>query len=145
MSKRDHIRIPPFCLAQDLKRLNKMYFHCDEIINFYPNYLIFVEEIYDPVELRIHAHALNMQIFCLTENSTRISNEFQEKYPVLPYATFRRIRNTIAHEYENVNKEETDAIIKYISKIQAIVFDLLELYHFEDPRAEEAARKEAGM
>jgi len=47
--------------------------------------------------------AVMHQIEIIGEASNRISDEFQEKHPDLPWMQMRAIRNKIVHDYREVN------------------------------------------
>jgi uncharacterized protein with HEPN domain len=49
--------------------------------------------------------AVMHQIEIIGEASNRISDEFQEKHPELPWIQMRAIRNKIVHDYREVNLE----------------------------------------
>jgi uncharacterized protein with HEPN domain len=69
--------------------------------------------------------AVIRQIEIIGEAARNVSDEFQEKYPRLPWAKMIGIRNKIIHEYFNVNfaivwdtvKEDLPILKKSIKKI----------------------------
>ena len=54
-------------------------------------------------ENRMMQDAVMHQIEIIGEASNRISDEFQDKYPDLPWMQMRAIRNKIVHDYREVN------------------------------------------
>jgi uncharacterized protein with HEPN domain len=54
-------------------------------------------------ENRMMQDAIMHQIEIIGEASNRISDEFQDKYPDLPWMQMRAIRNKIVHDYREVN------------------------------------------
>ena len=54
-------------------------------------------------ENRMMQDAVMHQIEIIGEASNRISDEFQDKYPELPWMQMRAIRNKIVHDYREVN------------------------------------------
>jgi uncharacterized protein with HEPN domain len=69
--------------------------------------------------------AVVRQIEIIGEAARNISDEFQSKYPELPWAKMVGIRNKITHEYFNVNyaivwdtvKDDLPSLKKSINKI----------------------------
>ena len=69
--------------------------------------------------------AVIRQIEIIGEAARNISNEFQKKYPALPWTKMIGIRNKIIHEYFNVNyaivwdtvKDDLPSLKKFIKKI----------------------------
>ena len=50
-------------------------------------------------------YACNMCIIQIGELVTRLSDEFKERYPDIPWKAIKGMRNIHAHDYENVDLE----------------------------------------
>jgi len=76
-------------------------------------------------ENRMMQDAVMHQIEIIGEASNRISDEFQDKYPELPWMQMRAIRNKIVHDYREVNlsviwdtaKNDLPSLKKQIKKL----------------------------
>ena len=64
--------------------------------------------------------------------SVQVSNEFQNKfYEILPWAFFRKMRNTISHDYGMIDQDALEAIVKNIDKITGIIEELLDYFKYD--------------
>lgn len=116
-------------LETDLKCLNGMLEHSEYIKMYYPK-LVDAGQDVDRFTLTAMIDAINMRVQALTELSVQISREFQHKfYELLPWAFFRKMRNTISHDYGMIDQDALEAIVKNIDKITHIIEELLD--HFE--------------
>lgn len=105
--------------------------HAEYIKVYYPKLLSASDEL-DPHTLTAMTDAMNMRIQALTEMSVQVSNEFQNKfYEILPWAFFRKMRNTISHDYGMIDQDALGAIVKNIDKITGIIEELLDYFKYD--------------
>ncbi|MBR1761573.1 MAG: DUF86 domain-containing protein [Schwartzia sp.] len=87
---------------RDKQILEHMVRYCKEILGALNRFGNSKESFMDDY---IFYNACSMSLFQLGELSKRLSDEFRETYPDLPWKEMRTIRNVFAHEYERSDKE----------------------------------------
>ena len=60
----------------------------------------------------VYRNACAMCIVQIGELASNLSDEFRLKYNKVPWRSIRAMRNIFAHDYENMNVEETWAVIE---------------------------------
>ncbi len=70
--------------------------------------------------------ATNMCIMQIGETLNKLSNEMQEQYPQLPIKESYLTRNYITHDYEGVNKQIIEMIIRTeMPKLKIMIENIL--------------------
>ena len=88
--------------VKDKQIIEHMLRHCDEIIG---TSIRFDSSRDQFMQDYVFYNACCMSLFQLGELSKRLTDDFREAYPNLPWKEMRTIRNIFAHEYEAANKE----------------------------------------
>jgi len=108
--------------------ITRLYFIVEKIDD-----LLSYKEDYKTIEALLNSKigfdATNMCIMQIGETLNKLSNEFQVKYSELPIKESYLTRNYIAHDYEGVNKQIIEMIIReqlplLKSQIQKIIKEL---------------------
>lgn len=87
---------------QDKAIIRKMIQYCEDIESlmkrFNYSYTVYEEDI-------SFQYSCNMCIIQIGELVNRLSEDFTENHPEIPWHAIRRMRNLHAHDYENVDLE----------------------------------------
>lgn len=88
--------------VRDKQIIEHMTRYCGEIIGASKRFNDSKEQF---MEDYVFYNSCCMSIFQIGEISKRLSDDFRESHPDLPWREIRGMRNLFAHEYESVNRE----------------------------------------
>ena len=92
----------------DITRLLFILEKIDDILNYKEEY----KSIESLLNAKMGFDATNMCIMQIGENINKLSTDIQKRYPTLPIKESYLTRNYIAHDYEGLNKQIIEMIIR---------------------------------
>ena len=87
---------------RDRQLLDHILRHCNEIIDTVARFDTSRELFHQD---HVFYNACSMALFQIGELSKRMTDDFRDSHPDLPWSEMRGMRNLFAHEYESVDKD----------------------------------------